>query len=299
MRASYAGAAPKASGRTLSEVVPAAGESFRIAAGTPHCADGELEILGSPNPPSRLLPARTRRRSLRRPVRPLAGLHRRPRLHLIRKACTGMQERRRPRRNPQFTIKKMHLTTPLVLNGSGEGDSFVLYSCVGGRAELQLPSPTDILSASSSRRTTACSCPPSAGTTTSCPWRGTRSCSKPRTAGWSLTGTSTRTYPPACPDSHKISNHERSQHISGRRLRGMSKPLPLTTFSAEEESAQDWYPYPANPSCGLPRRDHRCGRNACGHRRGPRRHLRHGCHDIPRRHARIHQSRPVRPPSSR
>lgn len=126
----------------LSEVVPAAGESFRIAAGTPHCADGELEILeiAESSPLDFCLHGRGGEVSEDQ-FDPSLDFTDALDFISYGKHVPACRKDGVLAEIPQFTIKKMHLTTPLVLNGSGEGDSFVLYSCVGGRAELQLPSP--------------------------------------------------------------------------------------------------------------------------------------------------------------
>ena len=40
---------------------------------------------------------------------------------------------------PQFSIRKLELGSPTVFRGHGDSDSFVLFSCVRGKAELQIP----------------------------------------------------------------------------------------------------------------------------------------------------------------
>lgn len=125
----------------LNETVPAPGQSFRIAAGTPHCADGELEILeiAESSPLDFCLHARGQEVSEEQfdPVLSFSDA-----LDFINfgKYSPDTGDGDNLADLPQFKIRRLRLGAPMMFSGSDD-DSFVLFSCIGGRAELQLPDP--------------------------------------------------------------------------------------------------------------------------------------------------------------
>lgn len=126
----------------LTDIAAEPGQSFRIPAGVPHCADGKLEILeiAESSPLDFCLHARGSE---------ISEDQFDPSLTFTDALDFISYSRYVPDRGkgnvlaevPQFCVKKLPLASPVVMQGHGDSDSFVLYTCVHGKAELQIPSP--------------------------------------------------------------------------------------------------------------------------------------------------------------
>lgn len=122
----------------LNLITPRPGQSFRIAAGTPHYASGELEILEiSESSPLDFCLCGWGEEVSEEQFDP--SLEFSDALDFIYygayEADLGKDDVLSA--SPLLTVKRVELPTALRLEGNGETDSFVIYSCVSGRAEVQ------------------------------------------------------------------------------------------------------------------------------------------------------------------
>lgn len=124
----------------LTDIVPVEGQSFLIPAGTPHCADGELEILeiAESSPLDFCLHGRGMEVSEDQ-FDPSLGFTDALDFISYRKYVPDNGRGTVLAEIPQFSIRKLELGSPTVFRGHGDSDSFVLFSCVRGKAELQIP----------------------------------------------------------------------------------------------------------------------------------------------------------------
>lgn len=124
----------------LTDLPAEAGQSYRIPAGVPHCADGPVEILeiAESSPLDFCLHARGSEISEEQfdPALTFTDA-----LDFISysKYLPDHGKGNILAEVPQFSIRKLQLKVPLVMQGHGDSDSFVLYTCVRGKAELQVP----------------------------------------------------------------------------------------------------------------------------------------------------------------
>ena len=127
----------------LTGISPEAGQSFLIPAGTPHCTDGELEILeiAESSPLDFCLHPRGTAISEDQfdPALTFTDA-----LDFISygKFAPRAEKEGSLAEIPQFCVRKLSLDTPLVFQGHGDSDSFVLFCCIGGKAEIQVPDPS-------------------------------------------------------------------------------------------------------------------------------------------------------------
>lgn len=124
----------------LNGISPADGQSFRIPAGVPHCADGELDILeiAESSPLDFCLHGRGLEISEDQfdPSLTLVdALDFMSYSKFAAESCQGdtLAE------IPQYCIRRIRLGSPVAMKGHGDSDSFVLYICAAGKAELQVP----------------------------------------------------------------------------------------------------------------------------------------------------------------
>lgn len=126
----------------LTDISPRAGQSFLIPAGTPHCADGELEILeiAESSPLDFCLHGRGTEVSEDQFD---LSLRFTDALDFISygKYVPDNGKGDVLAEIPQFATRKLNLDAPMAFRGHGDSDSFVLFSCVRGKAELQVPRP--------------------------------------------------------------------------------------------------------------------------------------------------------------
>ena len=124
----------------MTEISPEAGQSFLIPAGTPHCTDGELEILeiAESSPLDFCLHGRGMEVSEDQ-FDPSLGFTDALDFISYRKYVPDNGRGAVLAEIPQFSIRKLELGSPTVFRGHGDSDSFVLFSCVRGKAELQIP----------------------------------------------------------------------------------------------------------------------------------------------------------------
>lgn len=124
----------------MTEISPESGQSFLIPAGTPHCTDGELEILeiAESSPLDFCLHPRGTAISEDQfdPALTFTDA-----LDFISygKFVPRAEKGSALAEIPQFCVRRLNLDTPLALQGHGDSDSFVLYCCIGGKAEVQVP----------------------------------------------------------------------------------------------------------------------------------------------------------------
>lgn len=124
--------------RLLNELKPEPGQSLRIPAGVPHCADGDVDILeiAESSPLDFCLHGRGQEVSEDQfdPALSFAdALDFIDFGRFVPEVASGSLLAD----VPQFKIRRIRLGEPVIYGGKGESDSFVLFSCASGRAMLQ------------------------------------------------------------------------------------------------------------------------------------------------------------------